>query len=77
MTSFTPSLFDLFIDQIFADSSPVPRAQEALGGQWDRQAATANKGRNKMTSENGKHGEEKNTCDNNAEWEGDRLEMEQ
>lgn len=38
MTSFTPSLFDLFIDQIFADSFPVPSAQEALWGQWERQA---------------------------------------
>lgn len=75
MTSFIPSLFDLFIDQIFADSFPVPGAQEALWGQWERQAATANKGRNKMISENGKHGEEKNICDNNAGREGDRLEM--
>ncbi|TKC37522.1 hypothetical protein EI555_021677 [Monodon monoceros] len=66
----------LFIHQIFADSFPVPSAQEALWGQWERQAATANKGRNKMISENGKHGEEKNTCDNNAGREGDRLEME-
>jgi hypothetical protein len=35
MTSFTSSLFDLFIEQIFVDS---------LRGLWERQAATACQG---------------------------------